>query len=91
MDTDKVILLLHTFGQAGNRQGGGVGAQHRIRVDHVFDFLEHLVLQLGVFEHGFNHKVHALQIFRIGGGGNAAEDLFFFLLSHFPLGDFLVE
>ena len=91
VDADEVFLLLHAFGEAGDRQRGGVGTQYRIGFDHVFHFLEHLVLELGVLEHGLDDEVHAFQVRRIGGGGDARENFFFLLFAHLALGHFLVE
>ncbi len=91
VDTDKVRLVLHALGQAGNRQGRGVGAEHGVRIHHVFDFLEYLVLEFGVLEHRLDHKVHAGQVFGVGRRRDARQDFLFLLLGHLALGDFFVE
>src|SRR5690606_16496511 len=91
VDADKVRLVAHAFGEAGDRQRRGVGAEYGIRQHFVLDFLEDLVLEFGVLEHGFNNEVAALQVLGIGGRLDARQDFLFLLLGHLAAGDRLVE
>ncbi|SHW83077.1 Uncharacterised protein [Mycobacteroides abscessus subsp. abscessus] len=74
MDTDEVLLTLHTRGQPRDGQGGGVGAKERVGLDDVFDLLEHLVLELGVLENGLDHEVDTGQVGRVGSRVNSCEE-----------------
>ena len=60
-------------GETGDRQRRGVGAEQRVGFDDVLDLLEHLVLELGALEDGLDDEVDALEIGRVGGRGDAAE------------------
>ena len=62
-------------GQRGDRDRGGVAAQHRVRRHHGLDLLEDLVLELGVLEHGLDDGVAAREVGRIGGVSAVAVDL----------------
>ncbi len=81
MDTDEVLLALDPGGQTGDRQRGGVRPQHRVGLDDVLDLLEHLVLEFLVFEHGLDDEVHALEVGRVGGRGDASQQRVALLLS----------
>ncbi|SLD18110.1 Uncharacterised protein [Mycobacteroides abscessus subsp. massiliense] len=80
MDTDEVLLALHTRGQPRDGQGRGVGTQERVGLDDVFDLLEHLVLELGVLEDGLDHEVDTGQVGRVGSRVNSCEEFAGFFL-----------
>lgn len=73
MDADEVLRPCHARGQSGDREGRGIGAQHCVGIDVTLDLGKHLVLQLGVFEHRFDHNVDALEVGGVRDGGDPVE------------------
>ncbi len=80
MDTDEVLRALHAGSQLGDRQGGGVGAQHAILRHGCLDLRPNLVLQLGVLEHGLDHDVTVGQVGVIDGRLDAVQQCLGLLL-----------
>lgn len=73
MDSDEVLLTLHTRRQAGDRQGRRVRAEQGRRLDDVLDLLEHLVLQVLRLEHGLDDEVDTGEVGGVGGRRDAVE------------------
>ena len=73
MQPDEVALALDAFGERGDGQRGGVGAQQRVRLDDVLDLLEDLVLERRVLEDGLDDGVAAGEVGRLGGRGDAGQ------------------
>ena len=61
------------LGEAGDRQGRGVGAEDGLGTDGGLDLGDDLGLDLGILEHGLDDQVAALQRGVVGGRGDAAE------------------
>ncbi len=91
VQADEVLRAVDAGGELGDRQRGGVGAEQRVGVHVLGDLGEHLVLERGVLEDGLDDEVAAGEVGRVGGGGDAAEQLGLLLLGGAALGDRLVE
>ena len=74
MDADEILRLVPGFGQAGDRQRGGVGAEDHIGAEHGLRLLGHIGLDLAGFEHRFDDQIAAGQIGIIGRRVDAIED-----------------
>ena len=72
---DEVGRPLDAFGERGDGQRGGVGAQQRVGLDDVLDLLEDLVLERRVLEDRLDDGVAARDGLRVGGGRDAGEQL----------------
>jgi hypothetical protein len=55
--------------QLRDGQRGGVGAQQRVRLDHLHRLAEHLLLERHRLEDGFDHDVAAREVVVVGGRG----------------------
>ncbi|GAA3037776.1 hypothetical protein GCM10020000_14740 [Streptomyces olivoverticillatus] len=69
MQADEVPGPFDAFGEQGDGQRGGVGAQQRVLVDDVLDLLEDLVLERRVLEDGLDDGVAPGEVGDVPGGG----------------------
>ncbi len=59
--TAEVFRTLEDAGQFADRDGGGVGGQHRIRAYLVFRLCQYRFFHFRVFDHRFDNHVHAIE------------------------------
>ncbi|MNQ66869.1 hypothetical protein D3C85_813710 [compost metagenome] len=82
MDADEVLGTDRGLGQAGDRQGRGVGAEDGAFSQLGLGALGHVGLDLAVFEHGLDDQVRALDVIIVGGGGDESQGGVELLLGH---------
>ena len=73
VQADEVLLALHAFGEAGDRQRGCVRTEQCVRVDDRLGLAEHLVLERDVLEDGLDDEVAAGEIGVVIGRRDARE------------------
>ena len=91
MQADEIRLVLHAFGECGDRQRGRVGSEQGVGGDELFDLLEGLLLDRDVFEDRLDHQVAAGEVCRHCGGSDPRQQRGSFLRRRPASGDVLFQ
>ena len=71
----EVLRALQPLGQQGDGNGGGVAGEHGVFADDPFHFAQYGSLHFRVFNHGFDHDVHMLDVVIAEGRSDGGEHL----------------
>ena len=91
VDADEVLGPDAGLGQAGDRQGRGVGAEHGTGGQLGLGALRHIRLDLAVLEHGLDDQVRALDQVIVGRRGDRTQQGVKLVLGDLALGQTLLQ
>ncbi|MCY1176679.1 hypothetical protein D9M73_169610 [compost metagenome] len=91
MQADELALIGHGARQAADRQGRGVGRDHRVRADDLLRGQRDFGLEVTILEHRLDDQVATGQVSIVFAGLDARQHRVTLLDAHLSASDFLVQ
>ena len=91
MQADELVLFLHRSGQAGDRQGRGVGGDQRIRQRDPFGRGGDIGLEVAILEYRLDDQVAACKVGVLVGGLDPRQDAVALVGTHLAAADLFLQ